>query len=180
MKEISLHILDIARNSVKAGATLIKIAVKESSAEDLFSVEIEDNGCGMSRELLQRVCDPFTTSRTTRKVGLGIPLFKTAAEMTGGSFEISSEEEEGTLVKARFIRSSIDRQPLGNIAETLLGLITSHEDIDFEYIHSVDDRSFRADTREMKKILGDISLSSPEVYLWLEEYLKEGEEELFD
>ena len=100
--------------------------------------------------------------------------------MTGGSFEINSEEGKGTLVKARFIRSSIDRQPLGNIAETLMGLITSHEDIDFEYIHSVDKKSFRADTREVKKILGDISLSSPDVYLWLEEYLKEGEEELLD
>lgn len=180
MREISLHILDIVQNSIVAGASLIEVSIMESTEKNEFAVTIKDNGKGMDEELVKRVIDPFTTSRTTRKVGLGIPLFKTAAELTGGYFKIESELGKGTVVTAVFIKDSIDRQPLGDIAGTMLGLFTSYEDIDFIYTHVVDEKSFSADTREIKNILGGVSLSQSDVYLWLTEYLQEGEGELLN
>ena len=171
MREISLHILDIVQNSIVAGASLIGVSILENSEKDIFTVTIKDNGKGMSEELVKSVIDPFTTSRTTRKVGLGIPLFKTAAELTGGSFKIDSVLGEGTTVTAAFVRSSIDRQPLGDIQGTMLGLFTSYESIDFVYTHELDG---------IKEILGGVSLSEPEVYLWLTDYLSEGERELLN
>ncbi len=178
MREIALHILDIAQNSVTAGARNVKIEVVESRSDDKLCVTIIDDGCGMTPEFLKNVTSPFTTKRTTRKVGLGIPLFKAAAELAGGSFKISSEVNIGTQVKAVFGYSHIDRQPLGNMAETMLGLITSYEKVDFLYIHKVEDKEFELDTAELKKILGDIPFSNPEVYLWLSEYISEGERSL--
>lgn len=178
MREISLHILDIVQNSISAGASLVSISVCENTESDSFKVIISDNGKGMDSDMVKKVTDPFTTSRSTRKVGLGIPLFKLAAENTGGSFRISSEVGQGTEVCADFVRSSIDRQPLGDISGTLLGLFTSYEDTDFLYRHTVDERSFEADTRELKRVLGGISFSEPSVFKWLSEYLSEGEKEL--
>lgn len=178
MREIALHILDIAQNSVTAGASEIRIEVTEDTAADILKVSIIDNGCGMSPEFLEKVTDPFTTKRTTRKVGLGIPLFKLAAENTGGSFEINSKQGEGTVVKAVFVHSHIDRQPLGNMAETILGLVTSYENVKFIYKHKLDNKEFAFDTTEIKEILGDVPFGNPDVYLWLSEYLSEGEEEL--
>ena len=178
MREISLHILDIVQNSITAGASLVSIFITEDSEKNLFSVLIEDNGKGMDDELLKNVIDPFTTSRTTRKVGLGIPLFKMAAESTGGSFKIESEPGRGTKVYTDFVLNSIDRQPLGDIAGTMLGLFSSYEGIDFLYRHKIGDKVFEADTREFKKILGDISFSELSVYEWLKEYLGEGEMDL--
>ncbi len=178
MREISLHILDIVQNSVVAGATKIGVDICEDTTNDTLTVTITDNGCGMSEEFLKKVVDPFTTKRTTRKVGLGIPLFKLAAENTGGSFEIKSKLGEGTVVKAVFGHSHIDRQPLGDMAETMLGLFTSYENIDFLYRHGLNGNLFEVDTSELKNVLGDVPFSTPEVYLWLSEYLKEGENEL--
>ncbi len=178
MKELALHILDIAQNSVVAGASLIAISINEDAEKDILEISVVDDGCGMTPEFLKNVTDPFTTKRTTRKVGLGIPLFKLAAENTGGSFSIRSEVGKGTEVLAIFGYSHIDRQPLGDMAGTMLGLITAYEDCDFVYNHTVLGKSFSFDTREIKGILGDVSLASPEVYLWLSDYLKEGEEEL--
>ena len=178
MREISLHILDIVQNSVVAKATKIGIDVCEDTENDKLEVVIRDNGCGMSKEFLEKVIDPFTTKRKTRKVGLGIPLFKTAAETADGSFEIRSEVGKGTEVKATFRHSHIDRQPLGDMAETLLGLFTSYENVDFFYQHSVDGKVFSVDTAELKNVLGEVPFSAPEVYLWLSDFLKEGEEEL--
>ena len=178
MREIALHILDIAQNSVTAGATKIGIEVIEDTAADLLTVTVTDDGCGMPPEFLEKVIDPFTTKRTTRKVGLGIPLFKLAAENTGGNFEITSEVGKGTVVKAVFVYSHIDRQPLGNMAETILGLVTSYENVNFVYTHKVNDKEFAFNTAEVKEILGDVPFGNPDVYLWLSEYLSEGEEEL--
>ncbi len=178
MREISLHILDIVQNSVVAGATKIDVTVCEDIASDKLTVKISDNGCGMTKEFLEKVVDPFTTKRTTRKVGLGIPLFKSAAEATGGSFDIESELGKGTCVKAVFGYSHIDRQPLGDMSETMLGLFTSYENINFVYKHSVDEKVFEVDTNEIKNVLGDVPFSAPEVYLWLSEFLTEGEQEL--
>ncbi len=178
MREISLHILDIVQNSVAAGATKICVTVCEDIASDKLTVKICDNGCGMTKEFLEKVIDPFTTKRTTRKVGLGIPLFKSAAETTGGGLEIKSQVGEGTCVTAVFGYSHIDRQPLGDMAETMLGLFTSYENINFLYRHSVGSRIFEVDTTEIKNVLGDVPFSAPEVYLWLSEFLSEGEQEL--
>lgn len=180
MREISLHILDIVQNSISANASLIEVSIFENTEKDEFIVKITDNGKGMSKELVKKVIDPFTTSRTTRNVGLGIPLFKTAAELTGGRFDIESVPGEGTVVTAVFVRSSIDRQPLGDIKGTMLGLFTSYESIEFVYMHELDSKVFKIDTRELKKILGGVSLSQPEVYLWLTEYLEEGEREILN
>lgn len=178
MREISLHILDIAQNSVAADASLIEITVAEDIPADTLAVTIRDNGKGMSEDMVKRVTDPFTTGRTTRKVGLGIPLIKMAAENTGGHFSISSEEGVGTVLCAVFVHSSIDRQPLGDMAGTVLGLVTSYEGIDFIYTHTVNGESFTMDTREIKNVLNGVSLSEPEVYEWLSGYLREGESDL--
>ena len=178
MREISLHILDIAQNSVTANASLVEITVEENEKADTLKVVIGDNGKGMSAEMVKKVVDPFTTGRTTRKVGLGIPLIKMAAENTGGSFLLESEPGVGTTLTAIFVLSSIDRQPLGDMAETMLGMVTSYEQVDFLYIHRVNEKEFIFDTREIKKILGDVSLKEPDVYMWLSGYLEEGEAEL--
>lgn len=180
MKEISLNILDIAQNSIAADADTVMIEVSEDTLGDKMTVIITDNGKGMSEEMLSAVTDPFTTGRTTRRVGLGIPLLKHAAELTGGSFDIKSKLGEGTTVTAVFGLSHIDRQPLGDIASTMHQLAVMNENTDFIYVHSIDEKVFRFDTKEIKKILGGVSLNAPEVSLWLLEYLKENEEAIAD
>lgn len=178
MKELSLHIFDITENSITAGAENIEITICENSKSDSMTISISDDGKGMDAELLESVTSPFTTSRTTRKVGLGIPLFKDAAMRTGGDLSISSAPGKGTSLRAWFVRSHIDRQPLGDIAATVLSLVTANEHIDFLYSHTVDDKVFTLDTKEIKQVLGGVPFSENEVYLWLCEYLKEGEESL--
>lgn len=179
MKELSLHILDIMQNSIVAGAKHIDLAVVEDTEADFLEFTVKDNGCGMTKEMLRTVIDPFTTSRTTRKVGMGIPLLKLAAENTGGGIKLQSEVGVGTVISARFGYSHIDRQPLGNMAETMLGLVTSYEDIEFVYIHKVNNREYKLDTSEIRSILGDVSFKEPEVMLWLKGFLEENESELY-
>lgn len=176
MKEISLHILDIVQNSISAGSTLIKITVLED--REYLSFTVTDNGRGMSPELVAAVEDPFTTGRTERKVGLGIPLLKQAAMQTGGGISIKSREGEGTEICARFGFGHIDRQPLGDMAQTMLLLITSNAGIDFVYEHRIVDKSFSLDTRQIKETLGDVPVTEPSVTRWLFEYLQEGEQSL--
>ena len=178
MKELSLNILDVAENSVKAGAELTKIIIDETN-EDLL-LKIIDNGCGMSEETVRMVTDPFYTTRTTRKVGLGVPLLKLAAEQTGGRFSIVSKPEEkypddhGTQVEARFVKNHLDYTPLGNVVSTVTTLIQGHPDTDFQFLHSVSGKTIATlDTREIRQVLGDVSLSEYEVIKWIEEYLKE-------
>jgi len=177
MKEISLNILDITENSTKAKATLTKILLDET--EDILTLRIEDNGTGMTREILEGVENPFTTTRTTRKVGLGIPFLKLQAEMTGGSFEISSRhidefpESHGTEVKAVFNKNHIDFTPLGDIVATIITLIQGHPDTDFLYLHNVKGKEVGVDTRDLRAQLGDIPLNEYEVIQWVSEYLKE-------
>lgn len=179
MKELSLHILDIMQNSITAGADLITLELIEDTEADILKFSVTDNGKGMSPEMAKAVIDPFTTGRTTRKVGLGIPLLKLAAENTGGGIELSSEVGVGTVISAVFGYSHIDRQPLGNMAETMLGIFTSHEDIDFVYKHRFNNKEYTVDTRELKSILGGVPFTQPEVMLWLSDFLKENEQELY-
>jgi hypothetical protein len=177
MKELSLNILDVAENSVKAGADLTEILIEEDG--NRLTLIISDDGCGMSEEVLKSVTDPFYTTRTTRNVGLGIPLLKLAAEQTGGSLEIKSQTAEasldghGTEVKAVFDKSHIDFTPLGDIVSTITTLIQGHPDTDFLFRHTKGDREASVDTREMREVLGDVPLDSYEVIKWVEEYLQE-------
>ncbi len=172
MRELSLNVMDIVQNSISAGAKLVEIDVYEDA--NSLIIKIADNGCGMTAEQTAHVTDPFFTTRTTRKVGLGIPLFKMEAEMTGGSLAIESEKGAGTVVTARFIPSHVDMIPLGDINSTVLLLITCNEDRDFTFRHCVDSREFTLDTRELRAVLGDeVRLSSPDVIEWIKGYLSE-------
>ena len=177
LPEISLNVLDVSENSTRAGATLVEIRVAASQADDTLTIVIADNGCGMTPEQVSRVTDPFFTTRTTRKVGLGIPFFKYAAESTGGSFRIESEPGKGTTVTAVFGLSHIDRMPLGDMNATIHNLIVYHPDTDFCYTYTFNDASFTLDTREMREILDGVPLDAPEVSQYIMEYLKENQQE---
>ena len=173
MRELSLNVMDVAQNSVRAQASLVKIIVNESDKDDLLKISIEDNGCGMTQEQVSQVIDPFFTTRTTRKVGLGVPLFKLSAEQTGGSFDIKSKPGEGTLTEASYIKSHVDMTPLGDINSTVEILIRCNPDIDFVFTRSTDSGSFTLDTRELREVLGDVSLDTPDVLEWIKQYLEE-------
>ncbi|MDF2540880.1 MAG: Histidine kinase, gyrase and HSP90-like ATPase [Herbinix sp.] len=178
MTELSLNVLDVANNSVRANASLITISVRIHRETDELMIIIADNGCGMTREQLLRVEDPFFTTRTTRGVGLGVPFFKWAAESTGGSFLIESEEGKGTTVTASFGLMHIDRMPLGDMTSTMHTLITLNTQIDFLYTYQFDHKSFCLDTREFREVLGDVPLNAPEVSAYIKEYLEENHREV--
>lgn len=173
MPELSLNILDVAQNSVTAGATLTRIDIAANTGQDRMTVVLSDNGCGMTAEQVARVTDPFFTTRTTRKVGLGIPFFKMAAEITGGSFRIDSQKGVGTTTTAEFVLSSIDRMPLGDIAGTMTSLIGPNPDIDFILSVEMDGKGFVMDTRVFKKVLEGVSLGEPEVLTYISGYIQE-------
>ncbi|MDD3253311.1 MAG: ATP-binding protein [Lachnospiraceae bacterium] len=173
MPELSLNILDVAENSTRAGASLVTITVNADQASDHLTITIEDNGCGMTPEQVLKVTDPFFTSRTTRKVGLGVPFFKYAAESTGGSFSITSKPGEGTCVTAVFGLSHIDRMPLGDLTGTIHMLVIYHPDTDFLYQYIYNGKSFTMDTREFRQILGDVPFDTPDVSDYIKEYLTE-------
>ena len=178
MKELSLNVLDIAMNSVKAKATLINIHITEDN--ERLMMEIIDNGCGMTDEFLRGVIDPFCTTRTTRKVGLGIPLLKLAAEQTGGEVTITSHHEaefpadHGTHVTATFYKQHIDFTPMGDIISTVTTLIQGSPEIDFEFLHKSNTFEVSLDTREVREVLGpEIPLSEPEILSWIADNLNE-------
>lgn len=165
--------MDVAQNSVRAEAKLVSITVNESDKDDFLSISIEDDGCGMSEEQVAQVIDPFFTTRTTRKVGLGVPLFKLSAEQTGGSFDIKSKIGEGTTTTASYVKSHVDMTPLGDINSTVRFLIQCNPEINFVFTRTTDNGSFTLDTRELKEVLGDVSLDTPDVLEWIKQYLEE-------
>jgi hypothetical protein len=174
MSELSLNILDIAQNSISAGASLVEVTVNQQDKDDTLIIAVKDNGKGMSEELLKTVENPFVTTRKTRKVGLGISFFKQAAEMTEGSLKIDSILGIGTTIAALFKKSHIDRQPLGDLSGTMTALCTLNPDIDFTLDYIVNESEFKFDTRQVREHLGeDVPLSSPEVSEFLNEYIKE-------
>jgi anti-sigma regulatory factor (Ser/Thr protein kinase) len=186
MRELSLNVMDIVQNSISAKASEIVINISEDSVKDELAISIIDNGKGMNSEQVKSVTDPFYTTRTTRSVGLGVPLFKMEAEQTGGHFEINSEPGRGTNLTAVFIPSSIDMIPLGDINATVMPLIIGNPDINFIYSRSYrssedsNNNEFRISTNEIKEALGgDVPLSSPDVVLWLKEFLEENTNELY-
>lgn len=183
MRELSLNVMDITQNSITAGADLITILVDENLQEDTLLIEITDNGKGMTEEQVERVTNPFYTTRTTRPVGLGIPLFKMEAEMTGGRFSICSQKGAGTKVSALFKPSHIDMVPLGDINSTILPLVTGNPEIDFIYtrrrVRGETVLEFTLDTKEIKEVLGgEVALGSPDMILWLRDFLAENTEEV--
>ncbi len=179
MRELSLNILDIAQNSIVAGASLTEILVKEDTLKKELLIGIYDNGKGMTEEQVRNVQDPFFTTRTTRKVGMGIPLFKMAAEQTGGSFTITSQVGVGTKVEALFKTDSIDFTPLGDMASTISTIVCMNEDKDFIYTRKVDGEEFKFSSADIKTILEGVPLSEPSVINWVEGYISEQTEQLF-
>ncbi|MBQ2974238.1 MAG: sensor histidine kinase [Clostridia bacterium] len=177
MKELSLNILDIAKNSVKAKAENILIKLDET--DETLTLTIKDDGCGMSEETVQNVMNPFYTTRTTRNVGMGVPLLKLAAEQTGGSIEITSvcendsPENHGTTVTAVFFKNHLDFTPLGDVISTVTVLIQGSPDIDWKFVHTLKGESVELDTKELREVLGDVPLDSYEVIKWIEDFLKE-------
>ncbi len=163
MRELSLHILDIVENGITAGANCIHIDVIESRAEDLLTIKIRDNGRGIPAEKLERLKDPFVTSRTTRRVGLGLPLLAAAAERCDGKMEVTVGTAGGTQVTATFRYGHIDRAPMGDMASTMATLMMGNPRIDFVYTHVIDGREFILDTGELKKELGEQALEDPMV-----------------
>ena len=153
MKELSLNILDIVQNSIRAKANEISVEIIESVVTDIYQIVIRDNGTGIPEEILKNVTDPFVTTRTKRRMGLGLPLLKYHAELTGGSLTIESETGKGTNIRADFSNSHIDRQPLGDISGVLLILLASDPGIDFTYIHKTDDGEYRFSAKETMEYL---------------------------
>ncbi len=163
MEDLSLHILDVVENSITAEASRIDIKITEDTGANLLTVEIIDNGKGMDKKLLDNACDPFYTTRTTRRVGLGIPLLAQSARESGGDISVKSKKGEGTAIKASFQYDHIDRKPLGDIGQTMIILIMSNPDIDFIFEHRKDGREYILDTAEIKQQLDGIPINTPEV-----------------
>jgi hypothetical protein len=174
MREIALHLLDIAENSVAAGATRVEIEINEDLAQDRLKIAVQDNGRGMDETTAAQVVDPFYTSRTTRKVGLGLPLFKAAAEACNGYLRLTSKVGAGTRVEAEFQRSHIDRMPLGDLAATMLQLVIGHPEVNWVLHYAVGDRSFTFDDAPIKAELEGVPLTEPAVLGFLREMLQEG------
>ncbi len=173
MKEISMHILDIAMNSIKTDASLLEIKIEDSKKYNRLTISITDNGKGMSSDVIKKVTNPFYTSRTTRKVGLGIPMLKEAGEICRGYLKIESKIGEGTRIFCYFERDNIDRAPLGNMGETIMTIINSGDNFDLVYSHKTDSGEFIFDTREVKKMLDGISINDMSILTWIKEYINE-------
>ena len=174
MLELSMHILDIVQNSLAAGATRVEVRIRENVPEDLFTIEVTDNGRGISPGTLTKVTDPFFTSRKTREVGLGLPLLKEAAERCEGGLEVRSEEGRGTAVIATFRLDHFDRAPLGDMGETMAVLIAANPGVEFLYEHRVNGKSYLLETREMKEVLGPVGIDDPAVMNFVRQDVQQG------
>jgi len=174
MRELSLHVLDLVENSLEAGASLVEVCITEDSVHNRLVIEVADNGRGIAPDAVSRVADPFYTTRTTRSVGLGIPLLRAAAERCNGGLWVTSRPGEGTRVRAEFQRDHIDRAPIGDLRSTLMGLLLSNRAGDIRFTYTVDGRSFSLDTRDLRNALDDVPLTHPRVRAWLEQYIDEG------
>ncbi|MAT45139.1 MAG: ATP-binding protein [Anaerolineaceae bacterium] len=174
MKELSLHILDIAENSIAANAKKIEIFVNENTINDRLMICVKDNGKGMDEEATKKIIDPFVTSRTTRKVGLGIPLLKAAAEMCNGNLTIESEINVGTTIQVSFQRSHIDRMPIGNLAQTILHLVIGSPQINWVFHYQVNEEEYIFDDMPIKNELEGLSLTEPLVLAFLREEIESG------
>jgi len=178
MKDLSLHILDITQNSVRAKATFIEISVYESACNDSMAITIKDNGCGMTSDVIAKVTDPFYTTRTTRHVGMGLPLLKMNALQAGGDLFVESEPGIGTTVRATFSLGHIDRPPLGDIGGTVALIITGYPSAEFRFSYKVEEKEWSVDTMEIREALGDTPINDLKVVRYLKEMISENIEEL--
>ncbi|MFH0777631.1 MAG: ATP-binding protein [Candidatus Eisenbacteria bacterium] len=174
MRDLSLHILDIAENSIRAEAHSIEIRIETDNEKDLLTVEIVDDGKGMDERTVRMALDPFFTTKETRRFGLGLPLLAQAARMANGEFRIESKPNAGTRVTATFVASHIDTKPLGDMPQTLMTLIAGHPEVDLLYVHKVDDSEYCLDTREIKAQLDSTPINSPEVIKIIRKNVREG------
>ena len=173
MREMSLHIMDVAENGIGAGASLIEIRVAEDGKTNRLTIGIKDNGRGIPADILDKVTDPFYTTRTTRRVGLGLSLFREASRRCEGEFGIRSKQGEGTEVSASFRLDHIDLAPMGDMVGTMTSLIVGNPQVDFVYTHEVDGRVFKLDTREVKQELDGMEITRPEVIKFLGDLIRE-------
>lgn len=169
MEDLSLHILDIVENSITAGADKIRIKIAENIMANILTVEIADNGEGMDKEALEKACDPFYTTKTAKRIGLGIPLLEQAAKECMGDIKIKTYKGRGSSITASFQHNHIDRKPLGDIAKTLIVLIASRPDVDFIFEHRKNEKRYFFDTARMKKQLGGVPINSPAVIKFIED-----------
>ena len=179
MNNISMHILDIVQNSISAKASLIEIHIREDLKKNIFEVFIKDNGKGMDDEMLTYVTDPYTTTRTTRKVGLGIPLLKHSAEQAGGYVKVHSEKDFGTSVHATLQHAHIDRPPIGDCAGTIVLLAAANPEIEFKYVHRVNDKKYVFNTIEVKQLLEETKINDPKIRGFLKEMILENINDLY-
>lgn len=173
MQEISMNIMDIVQNSIKAHATQVEIFIIENIVNNLFEFLVKDNGKGIEKNLIEKIKDPFFTSRSTRKIGLGVPFVNQMCQMCGGNLNIESEVGIGTTIDATMEYNNIDRPPLGDISSTIQAIIISNPYIDFIYKHIYNNKEFGLSTKDMKEILGDIPFSNPEVSVWIKDYIEQ-------
>jgi hypothetical protein len=174
MRELSLNILDIIQNSAAAGATKIDVGVIVDTGANTLEIRVSDNGSGMSEQMVAKALDPFTTTRTTRKVGLGLPLLSQAAQISGGYMSIDSKPGAGTAVEAVFGLNNIDREPFGDITSTLITVVAAYPEIALTYRQSVDGSEFIFDSESLNKELIDVPINDPIVLKWLRDYIGEG------
>ncbi|HHU82787.1 MAG TPA: ATP-binding protein [Firmicutes bacterium] len=172
MKDLALHILDLVQNSLRAGAQLIEIHLVEEAGKDLLHVTVEDDGKGIPAGTLEKVMDPFYTTRTSRRVGLGLPLFEAAARRSGGSLAVTSTPGRGTRLEATFQLRHWDRPPLGDMAETILTLLAANPEVDFVYRQKLSGKEFTFDTRQIKAVLDEVPINHPEVIGYLRRELR--------
>ena len=178
MIELSLHLLDLMRNSIEAGASKVEITIDENLTEDRLRIEVVDNGRGLSEDQIAKVLDPFYTTRKTRHIGLGLPLLREACRRCEGDLEIHSKPGTGAKILATFRHSHIDRAPLGDMPSVLIAVVLSERPLDWIYTHRVNGKEFRLDTSEVRKELMEVPLTHPKVRQWLLELLVEGENSL--
>jgi len=174
LRELALHLLDIAENSVSAKAGTIQIDVEEDHVADRLRLVVSDNGAGMSLEMVARVTDPFVTSRTTRKVGLGIPLLKAAAEACNGGLNIESTLGVGTCVAVEFQQSHIDRMPLGSLVSTMLTLVVGSPEVHWIFRYIVNGQIFTFDDQPLKEAVDGMPLSDPAILGYIRGTLEDG------
>ena len=174
MKELSLHILDVAENGIFAGADFVEIEVDEAREANLLTIVIADNGRGMPDDIITVVTDPFYTTRATRRVGLGLSLLRSAADRCGGLMRIESAPGKGTRISAEFKYDHIDRAPMGDIVSTIITLVMGNPDVDFKYCHQIDEKRFFLSTRDVKKESGNHFITDPAVFKLFYQKLQSG------
>ncbi len=174
MKEYSMHILDIVQNSIRAGATKTEITVRYDTRENIFAFSVADNGCGMDKEMLEKVRSPFTTSRTTRRVGLGIPMLEQTASQCGGGLELVSEPGVGTTIGVTMQMNSIDLPPMGDLAGAIYLTVVTNPELDFVFRYIYNDSEYVLDTAELKEVLEGVPLNTPDIMLWIDDNIKTG------